>query len=209
MFLRIIGLLLLTVVAACSSVQSQVTAFHKIDQNTSRQFSVTPAPSFAGSLEASTYATHIARKLSERGWTQSRNPDIEVVFGYAIDEGRTHISSVPIYGQTGGGSSQTYGTITGPGGMATVSGTTYSTPTYGVVGVAPVSQTIYTRVFVLEMYDKASKSKIYESRVVSSGENSTFSQVSKCMIAALFQDFPGVSGKTSTITLDLKSCEKD
>ncbi len=48
--------------------------------------------------------------------------------------------------------------------------------------------------------------KVFEGRVVSAGSSSQFAMVADCLIDALFENFPGVSGKTSRVTLYSKSC---
>jgi hypothetical protein len=109
-------------------------------------------------------------------------------------DGSTVSGSVPIFGQTGGGTAYTtgsFGTALGPAGF---SATTYSTPTFGQVGAIPVSHTYYTRNLIFRIYDE--KKTVLEGRVTSTGSSSQISQVMPNMISALFKDFPGINGKT-------------
>lgn len=192
----------------CSSVQSNVSVFHTADVEKPNTFTVKPTPVLQGSLQAQTYAALIADALEAKGWSEVKsNAEVEVVFAYAIDNGTTHTSVAPIYGQTGGGSTQTFGTVSGGGGFATYSGTTYTTPTYGVVGAVPVTNTVYNRAFVLDMYKRKDGTKVYESRVTSQGSSGSIDLVAKCLISALFEDFPGKSGQHRTVTVDFDTCK--
>ncbi|WP_156461299.1 DUF4136 domain-containing protein [Devosia sp. Root436] len=192
--------------AACQSVQSNVTAFHTLQPNTPETFSVRASNIQGDSLEATTYAGLISTRLEQHGWSASSSPDVDVRFAYAIDGGRTSISSVPIYGQTGGGTTYSTGNIYGTGGFGSYSGTSYTPTTYGVVGVAPVSHTTYQRVLSVEMTNTKTGKKIYEAKVVSSGSSGTFAEVASCLIDALFEDFPGTSGKARAVEVSMSDC---
>jgi hypothetical protein len=61
---------------------------------------------------------------------------------YGIDTGKTTTSVVPLYGQTGGGTSMTTGNISNNFGRTyNFNSTTTQMPTYGVVGAMPVKRT--------------------------------------------------------------------
>jgi hypothetical protein len=151
--------------------------------------------------------------LNAYGWQQQSNqgaePDMLVYFGYGIDDGQTVSGSMPLYGQTGGGTSYSYGHVnTSYGTSASYSGTTYTAPTYGVVGSIPYSTRIYNRSLWLEILDAktstaSSPVKVFEGRVQSSGGSSDIAAVLPTMIEALFKNFPGPSGKTETINLPM------
>lgn len=193
--------------AGCSSVSADVTTFRTADVLQPNTFNIIPRGELANSLEAQTYGDMVASKLAERGWTRTANGDVTVSFGFAIDDGTTTVSARPIFGQTGGGTSSTFGTIRGTGGFATYSGTTYQAPTYGIVGSVPVRETTYERVFVMNMYQTANGKKIYESTVRSTGSSGSFSAVAQCLVDALFQDFPGeATAQHKSIVLDGSKC---
>lgn len=200
--------LLASLLAGCSSVSADVTVFRTADVLTPNTFNIVPRGELAESLEAAAYGDMVAAKLAERGWTRAPDGDVTVSFGFAIDDGTTTVSSVPVFGQTGGGSSTTIGSVHAVGGgSATYSGTTYSAPTYGVVGSNTVVDTNYERVFVMNMYQTANGKKIYESTVRSTGDSGTFSSVAQCLVDALFQDFPGdATAQHKSIVLDGSKC---
>ncbi|MBL8597139.1 MAG: DUF4136 domain-containing protein [Devosia sp.] len=200
--------LTLIALTGCTYVNSQVTSFHRLEPNEALSFAVAPSPVIDGSLEAETYAEAVAGKLRSHGWTQSSNPSVDVIVAYGIDGGKSHVSSAPVFGQTGGGASFSTGTVVGTGGIATFSGATRTSPTFGIVGSRMVEETVYTRFFRVDIYDRASGDKLYESRVISQGASGTFAAVASCLINALFADFPGESGKSKAVTLEMGECDK-
>jgi hypothetical protein len=71
-------------------------------------FAVVPIKNQAGSLEWEQYASLVAQQLTEKGYVRvplARLLDAKyaVLFSYAIDRGKTAVSSVPVFGQTGRG----------------------------------------------------------------------------------------------------------
>jgi hypothetical protein len=137
-------LLLALTLAACQSVNSDVTVFHNLPDSGPRTFSLAPAE--GQSLETASYLNLVADELTQRGWTHKQTGgDLLVRIGYGVDNGQTVTSSIPLFGQTGGETSFTNGTISGSNGLATYTGTTYTPATYGVVGDIPVSTTFYNR----------------------------------------------------------------
>ena len=193
-------------------LQARVTAFHNLSSIQSpRTFVVVPYDWQKGSLEFQTYEQQIVSELQSRGF-QSAPPEqaeLVVFLAYAIDGGRNVAYSYPIFGQTGVSSSQMYGTVNSYGNSASYSGTTTYTPSYGVVGSGTDSSTEYTRVVRLELLSKQALIennivKVYEGEVVSSGSTGQLSAVMPTLLQALFQDFPGASGKSRTVTLPLR-----
>jgi hypothetical protein len=201
----IAAVLLAGAISGCQTVQSNVVAFHTLEISTKNTFAVRPV-SRTGSLEAATYANLISNELVQKGWAASNSGKIDVVFDFSIDGGRTEVSSVPVFGQTGGGTTFSSGNIYGARGFGSYSGTSYTPATYGVVGSSAVSETVYVRTLVVEMFERSSGKKVYESSVSSKGTSGTFSAVAPCMIESLFSDFPGTSGKSRTVELSRESC---
>jgi hypothetical protein len=102
-------------------VQSDVTVFHTSDVEKPNTFRVMAVGPLAGSLEAHTYSDMIAGELTAKGWTQAANGDVTVTYGYAIDNGHAQTSNIPIFGQTGGGTAETFGSVNAGGQMGTYS----------------------------------------------------------------------------------------
>jgi hypothetical protein len=201
------------ILIGCAHVVSHVTSFHELPSNGLGQtYKFLPLEGQEGSLEYEAYAKRISKKLEVYGYilkTEGIDPDYFVVFNYGIGDGGTITGSLPIYGQTGGGTSYTSGTVsTNYGGYGSYSGTTYSMPTFGQVGSIPYSIRQHDRVLNLKVisYKEAKDGKakvLYEGRVQSSGSSGEIAVVLPSMIEALFRDFPGNSGKTKIITTEL------
>ncbi|PNU21847.1 hypothetical protein C2E25_00910 [Geothermobacter hydrogeniphilus] len=174
------------------------------------KYSFLPLAGQKGNLEYKSYKKIVADKLAAYGFVEDQeNPEYFIAFAYGIDNGKEEISSVPIFGQTGVSSSTTYGSINTYGSYGSYSGTTTYQPTYGVVGSAPVSSTVYTRKLELSIIDiQNSKpdepSVVYQADVVSSGSSSQIAAVMPYMLEALFKKFPDESGKTRRETIPMK-----
>ena len=82
--------------------------------------------------------------------------------------------------------------------LGSYSGTSYTTPTYGVVGAAPFSVTHHDRHLEIEIRDQKGKS-VFEGRANSTGTVSDIAGVLPQMIDSMFTEFPGESGKTERI----------
>ena len=133
---------------------------------------------------------------------------------YGVGHERQVSGAVPLYGQTGGGTTFHSGSVStfGAGGSAfgTYNGTTSSAPTYGIVGMMPYSRTEHDRYFMMRMIDvKESTAEkivpVYEGTVLSTGSNPSFDQVADCMLLALFQNFR--QSGSDRVIVNKTSCE--
>ena len=190
--------------SGCAMVKSNIAVFHELPVRAEPiKYAALPLKEQEGSLEYKAYAQHIKAELNKKGFAEAPIDEAEVVlfFDYGIDSGKEVVSSYPIIGRTGTSSSYTSGTVSSYGGYATYSGTTYNTPTYGVVGTGATSGTVFSRYLRLDLIDRASLStgkvkKVYEAQVTSAGSGGQIAAVMPTMIKALFEDFPGKSGST-------------
>ncbi len=200
-----------------TTVDSDVTRFHNASiLNTSKSFFIEGNSNQKGSLEFLTYTNDVSQELILLGFKSSPSKlkaDYLISINYGIDNGNEVITSAPILGQTGGGTTyhnasvNTYGTYGSSYGSA--SGTSYTAPTYGVVGSTTSSHTEYTRVLEINIVEAKNKaSKVFEGIVRSKGTSSSFAAVSNCLIKAMFNEFPGENGGTNLISLSSDGCVK-
>lgn len=192
--------------AGCvAHVRSDVNRFtaSSLPQNLSgKTFAFMPLEKQDGSVEYETHADLIASYLEKQGWTRTkdlRSADYVVAFSYGQGGPQHRTIEMPIFGQTGGGTSYTYGTANAYGASGSTygsySGTTYTPPTYGVVGSTTSTKTEYTRFLDANIYDwKRSVvdnklAGVWEAKATSVGSSSSFAAISKCMIQAVFADF--------------------
>jgi hypothetical protein len=195
---------------ACGQlIRSQVSVFHEIPPGVQQTYAFLQFKEQEGSLEHKTYEALIRQQMSAKGYQEVslEKADVIAFVQYGIDTGRQIAYSYPIMGRTGTASSYTSGTIQNyGGGYATYSGTTYNTPTYGVVGTGSGSRTEYSRFIRVDLVDRSALAagnikKVYEGRVNSQGSSGQLSVVMPAMVRALFEDFPGKSGSNRTVTL--------
>ena len=206
----LIAFILCVLVTACGQlIRSQVSIFHELPDGAKPTYALLPFKEQESSLEHKTYENLVRQQLIAKGFREVTlsQADVIVFLQYGIDQGREETYSYPIIGQTGVSSSYTTGTIQSyGGGYAAYSGTTYNTPTYGVVGSGVGSRKVYTRFLRVDLVDRSALTsgtvrKVFEGRIVSSGSNDQLSFVMPTMIRAFFEEFPGKSGSTRTVTL--------
>jgi hypothetical protein len=184
--------------AGCSlGVRTNVSTYYSPDHSSRGSIIGIPLNDTQNnSLEFRQFQASVYEKLLSAGFTRARsNTQADYVFflTYGIDNGRTETTSVPIVGQTGGGTSYSSGTISNRYGMpsASYSGFTASMPTYGIVGAIPVSNTTFKRQLNIDVYKiSASPAKIYEIRATSLGWCGSIQTILPVMIDAAFKSFP-------------------
>lgn len=206
--LSVVGLLLSALLTGCASsgggVSANTTAFYTDAYEPKGSLSVVAGdPSVSGSLEFAAYKRKFERWLGYVGYEIESDPgkaEYIALVTYGIDEGKTTTVSSPIYGQTGGGATYTSGTVYGSGGSVNYSGSSYTMPSYGVVGSKTGSKTTYTRAIALDIVEASSfkegnPQKVYEGRTKSTGSCSIIVEVFDEMLEAMFTDFPGENGR--------------
>ncbi len=208
--------MILTLLSGCAMVHTTTTTFYIPEYKNSGTIAVVAAEAaINSSLEFAHYKKQFEQKLAANGYTIVSNPADAQYIGfvsYGIDNGKSSIVSTPIFGQIGGGTTYSSGTVYGSGGSATYSGTSYKMPRYGVVGSAVSSETMYTRAIALDIVDaqtltKGTAKKVYEARAKSAGSCSVIAGVFEEMLEAMFKDFPGINGKVRTVKVPYKSGE--
>lgn len=156
-------------------------------------------------LQFQEFSKYLDKVLQQKGFvkTNFENADVAIFLVYDISEPKqiTEQYSIPIWGQTGISSSQTYGTANNQ--------TTYYTPTYGVTGYESGTRqyTIYTRYFKvyaldIEAYKNQNKRvQIWETTVISTGSSGDLRRVFPVLVVAA-KDYIGTStGKQVEIQL--------
>lgn len=210
----IVGAMIALLVSGCASIQIEASVFHDLSPTAqSLKYAVVPVPDQEASLEHKSFLDLVRTELNNRGYieTPKAEADVYVFLFYGITTGSERVSSYPIHGRTG--TQYTY--IPAPlpplGRLpAYSSGTTISIPTYGVVGTATSSETIFESYLLLHMVDRAESLKEgkvkrrYEAKVLSIGSSSQVAVTVPAMINALFQDFPGKSGSTRRVDLPMQ-----
>jgi hypothetical protein len=207
--MKILGsLLMVLMLTGCAGfVQTSSTTFHGQNHASRGSIVVTPIDKTQQeSLEFKSVGDYLTKKLLQSGYTQAatnEKPMFAAFITYGIDSGNTSVSSVPIFGQTGGGTSFTTGSVNSYGRVANFSGTTTTMPTYGVVGARAVSSTEYKRRVNIDIWrNDNNPTKVYEMRGLSSGSCGNINSVLFNIIDGMFKNFPGESGRAKGATIE-------
>lgn len=208
-------LLLALFMSGCETpvhVKTNTTAFYVKDYKNAGTIAVVPAaPELNNSLEFAHYKSLIEEKLKVNGYTIEGKPteaEYVAAVSYGIDDGKNAVISSPIFGQTGGGTTYSSGTV----GTSVYQGSSYTMPLYGVVGATSETVTKYNRVIALDIVKADSIKeghpiKVFESRAKSTGGCNVIAGVFEEMLEAMFYEFPGQNGKTFTLYVQMKgSC---
>lgn len=202
-------ILIVGLVGGCARFES--VRFHNLPKfGDGKTIVILPAdPANKGGIEFNSYAKIVAGYLEKNGYVvlppSNPNADLSAFFGYSAGEGKVVRGSMPIIGQTGGGTTYQSGTVVySGGGHGTISGTSYVAPTYGVVGSIPTSRVIYNLSIRLDILDakKSTKDnpvKVFEGTVNSLGASSLIAGMMPKMVEVLFTNFPGESGKVESL----------
>jgi hypothetical protein len=205
----IVGTLIVVLLGGCAPLQQvhiKTTNFYIPEYKSAGSISVVSAKQELNeSLEFASYKARFEAKLVQAGYTIANNPSeaAYVAFvAFGIDNGKEEVSSTPILGQTGGGSTYSSGTV----GNASYYGSSYTMPSYGVVGTSVDSDTMFTRAIALDIVDAQSlkdghPKKILEIRAKSIGTCSVIAGVFDEILEGMFEDFPGESGKVHNVNV--------
>lgn len=137
------------------------------------------------------YQSYIELVLKDNGIrvvesNKKANCVINIDYGISDPKETSYIDSVPIYGQTGYSSSNTYGNVNSYGSYNAT--TTYS-PAYGVTGYRPVSRNMvtYTRHLSLDARKKDGKEQLWMVNALSSGSSGDLREVFPYLVAGIEQ----------------------
>jgi hypothetical protein len=194
---------LAAVLLGCSTViRSNVTRFDELPESTAgKSVYFLPLEEQATSAAYRSYAGRVATELANYGMHKTDDlttADFAIIMDFGVGGERQISGAVPLYGQTGGGTTFHSGSVStfGSGGSSfgSYTGQSYSAPSFGILGMMPYTRTEYDRFFAIRMIDLARSTAdklvpVYEGNVLSTGAAASFDEVSGCLIQALFQDF--------------------
>jgi len=183
----------LVLVTACSSnVKSNVTRFHQLSQPNGQTIEVIAMdPSLQQSIEFGNYAGMVGGQLGKAGFNPPNGNASQYVaeIAYSIEslEGLVASERSPVSVGMGVGSGSRRGTSVGMG-VSTSLGSSNREPNY-------LSK------FHMNITDLSTGQRVYEGHVESINRNASLAQTMPFLINALFEDFPGESGTTNTVTV--------
>jgi hypothetical protein len=224
--LAIAGVATLLLSACASQFRSEVSAFHTMAAPAGETFRIIPGdPSKQGSLEFESYASLIRGELVKRGYTPVNSGNaatLDVKVDYSVSDPVEKVESRP--GSGFGYASFGYGPYWGPyyggfGGYGGYGGR-YSRagfgssfgyydpfwgPGAGFWGEPEVySYSVYTRKLSMNIARAGTASQnVYEGKLESAGRDNHLPEVMPYMVQAMFQDFPGQSGVTRKVVIEI------
>lgn len=159
-------------------------------------------PNINESLSWKTKKGVIETELAKKGFrvVQHSGARYLAVVSYGIDGGTTTTETVstPIYGQTGGGYTTHTGTVTSSyGSYGTFYGSSYTMPTYGIVGtdVSSYDVTTYKRALSVNIEDLEGGERVFEGSLSSKGTCGNISIIFPYLAEAMFEKFPDGTGR--------------
>ena len=204
----ILAVLIAVGVAGCASVRTDVNKFGALP-GSGKTFIMVPFNEQKGSAEFATYAASLSRRFQQKGFVEEQvlaKADYAIFFSYGVAGSETVSGAAPIYGQTGGGTNYQSGAYSGSSGYGTYSGTNTATPTYGMVGMVPISRTYHSRFLRINMIDIKKSTpetaiSVWEAQASSEGTLKTFAPVAECIFDSVFKDFGAVGSKRVDLTM--------
>ena len=205
------ALFLIFTMGACQRVHTEVASFSSLPTTTSGEpFFLLPNEQQASSAEFNQYAASISRRLTSKGWYRvmdSNQAKYVIMMDYGVAGSTTKTGSTPVYGQTGGGSTSHSGSFNTYGGgyggsYGSYSGTSYTMPTWGIVGAQSYSYTHHQRYFQMKVIDKITDAAVYETKAASEGTSSTFGAVAECIFDTALANFPLQSTSSDSVLMD-------
>lgn len=197
--MRVLYLCVLLLATACTpTISAQTLRFNKgLELGTGKTFALVAEDNQANDLEFNHYAELVSRGLQTHGLPQASSlasANYRVTFTYTTDEGTRVINNYPDYGVYGGYGS--YGSSIGVG------GTVYPR------GGMSESYRFYTHRLELRIADVYSSpgSTVFQGRVSAEDSNPNITRIMPCLVAALFQSWPGINGVEQSVEVPATAC---
>lgn len=203
-------LALCTCLSGCIAgrIRGNLTTFHELPGSVQgARYAIVPSKGQADSLEFRTYVPYLRAELNKKGMVEAAPADAQyhIYLTYDLGKGTTVNESVPLFGQTGGGTSYISGSAYGSrGNLISYSGSVYTPPTFGMVGAISRTSTYYQQTVNVDFVD-TQKSRdagkaitVCELRMVGSDRMSSVARVMPLMLERMFYDFPAKSGSSKS-----------
>lgn len=208
--------LIIALLSGCATFRVNVDSISSSDAESKKSYILLPGlknmePT---DLQFKEYAIYIEKALTSRGFVKANGLEdasiaIFLVYGIGNPQENIYSYSLPIWGQTGVSSADTFGHINTFGNTTTYSGTTIYTPTYGITGYMPIvnSYTTYFRFLMLDAVDldeyKQSQkiTQLWQTTVTSAGSSDDLRFVFPILVAASKPYIGTNTGKKVEISL--------
>lgn len=204
------GLMLLLLAACASQIKSDVARFHRMPAPQGETFRVVASdPKKQDSLEFATYAQYVASEMVKQGYRQAEpaaSASMEVRIDYGVSTGREKIATRPGVGRYAPYYYSWHHRAFYPYGWG------FYDPFWGGPHSEPevYSYTVYTRQLTMDIVRPGAGEgqgavPLFEGRVESVGKDNRLPEVMPYLVQAMFTDFPGTSGVTKQVVIELPS----
>ncbi|MCH8861821.1 MAG: DUF4136 domain-containing protein [Proteobacteria bacterium] len=199
--ITLLGLIL----ASCSnSIRSDVARFHNLPAPSGESFLIVAKDEAKdGGLEFAQYAGLIRARLMDAGYqpVTEGTPQLVVEVDYRISDGEEKIRSRPGYGYGYGYGGYGYGHY----GFHHFHHSSYLYGGYGGYGgysSGVYSVTVYSRVLEMDII-RADGEKLFEGHALSIGRDNRMPEIMPYLVQAMFTNFPGESGVTKLVEIEI------
>jgi hypothetical protein len=218
-----IAVLLIGLLAACTnSIRTNVSRFHVLPKPSGESIVIVPMnKAYKGSLEFANYATLVGNALGNFGYVPANGEkaDLIVELDYGVDQGQQTIRTSGSYGGYSrfsafyghgfypryGYHPRYYGLYGDPfyyGGYGGI----YDPFGYSPLGYGPSVRTYVTYNRSLKMVIRPNRDgsqNLFEGEVTSKGKSNQLHEVMPYLVQAFFSNFPGQSGSSESISIEL------
>ncbi len=173
--------------ACASPFKADVTRFHTNPVANGQAILIEPEDAALHGLEFNRYADLIGAKLAQIGYSPAGDnpPALIVRLNYGIinlgEQEKDSGASIGVgVGRHGGNTGFGLGTV---------------------FGLSGDDDTVYERFLTMVLNDAGTGERLFEGRAVSQGPENDLAAIMPLLVTALFENYPGQSGKTETITI--------
>jgi len=154
--------LLIILLSGCATYHVRVDSINAPESNAKTKYILYPGDKNVAptDLQFQEYSRYVDKALRLKGFTRAADFDdanMLVFIFYGISDPQVTQSAMvlPMWGQTGIASANTFGTLNTFGKMGTYQGTTTYKPSYGFTGfqAVPVANTLYSKMIILYAID--------------------------------------------------------
>jgi hypothetical protein len=195
-FVLLLPLVVLGLLGGCASkFTADVTRFHDLPPVTAQTIEIVAKnPAMQDTLEFQKYADMVGARLAAEGYRppEAGTPsDYIAGIDFGVGEGRQALRDDE------GGSSVGVGVGGGSrGGLSVGVSTAFMISGGG-------NDTVYVRRLYMDLTRRSDGVRVFEGRAVSEGRTPDLAKIMPYLLDALFTDFPGKSGETREIKLDV------
>jgi hypothetical protein len=207
------------VLTGCSRARTDVAIFSELPAApTGQTFIVLPVKAQERNADFQAYAGAVGSRLQAKGYHAApdvHQADYVVFLSYAAGTALPAAVMLPDYTEINSGYGAGGEAAGGSAGPSSTGETSSASTAAAPAGRAEIKsgnlQDSYSLVMDMVDLHKSRPGHVhtaFEGRVVAAGSGRDLAAVSGCLADALFESFPGYSGMTRSVELDLHSCPK-